>query len=340
MQAPPVPLDETRRLDAVRALGLLDTPAEERFDRVTRLAQRVFGVPFAALSLIDHRRAFFKSSQGLPFTQLSRDVSFCGHVIASTDPLVVPDTAADARFRDNPLVSASPYIRFFAGQPISATDGSALASLSIFDVRPRELAPSERDALRDLASIAESELRQTPFTAAQHEIGRAQGESSRIDSLTRLWSRAAALEILDRELHHAAAEQRPLTVLLIDIDQMHRYNDTHGHAAGDALLTDIARALRSSLRPYDSIARYAGEEFFALLPGVDQEHANVAADRIRNAILADRQRAGRPLSVSIGGASASIHGTDRASLMRAAEEAVRVAKKNGGDRVYVAPSTP
>lgn len=337
MQSPPVPLDEARRLEALRALALLDTPAEERFDRLTRLALRVVGVPIAAISLVDARRVFFKSSQGLPFTQIARDVSFCGHAIVGSDTMIVADTHRDRRFTDNPLVTSSPHIRFYAGAPLTASDGSVIGALSTFDAVPKELGASESDALRDLAAIAEGELRHTPLTTAQMEIGRAAAESSRIDALTRLWSRAAALEILDRELLHATTDRTPLTVLLIDVDRMHQYNDAHGHSAGDAALSDVARVMRGSLRPYDSIARYGGEEFLALLPGVDHEQAAVAAERIRLAITNDRRRSGRELSVTIGGASIPPHGADRSSLVRAAEAAVRAAKGNGGDGIYVTP---
>lgn len=340
MHAPAVPLDEARRLEMVRALALLDTPAEERFDRITRLALRLFNVPCAAISIVDGRRVFFKSSHGLPFTQLSRDASFCGHAIVGEECLIVADTLADRRFSANPLVTSSPHIRFYAGAPLATFDGSRVAALSLFDSRPRSFSPAEHDALRDLASIAESEIRNRPLTDAQIEFGSNASDSSRIDALTRLWSRAAALEILDRELQHALAGHTPLTVLLIDVDRMHRFNDAHGHAAGDAALTDVARVIRSSLRPYDSIARYGGEEFLALLPGVDHEQAALTADRIRLAITTDRQRSGRDLSVTIGGASVPPHGVDRHALVRAAEGAVRAAKGNGGDRVYVTPAVP
>lgn len=337
MQAPPLPLDEERRLDSLRALGLLDTPAEERFDRITRLALRLFAVRFASISLVDARRVYFKSLHGLPFAQIAREASFCGHTIVADDFLIVNDTHRDPRFRGNPLVNGTPNIRFYAGAPLSAEDGSAVAVLALYDVAERPFAAAERDTFSDLARIAESELRHKRFTAAQYEIGRRTSESSRIDPLTRLWNRAAALDILDRELTHAAAEESAVTVLLIDVDQMNRFNESHGHAAGDAALTEVARIVRSSLRPYDSIARFGGEEFLALLPGVDHEQASVAAERIRLAILKEARHDGERLSVTIGGASVVRARVDRSAIVLAAEAAMRVAKSDGGNAVYVRP---
>ena len=90
---------------------MLDTPAEERFDRVTRLATRLFGVPIALVSLVDEHRQWFKSRQGLEAAETGRDISFCGHAILDRDVLVVPDAAADQRFADNPLVTDEPAIQ-------------------------------------------------------------------------------------------------------------------------------------------------------------------------------------------------------------------------------------
>ncbi|HAV63057.1 MAG TPA: GGDEF domain-containing protein, partial [Verrucomicrobiales bacterium] len=116
MQAPAIPANEPERLAALRALGILDTPKEERFDRLCRLAARVFDVPIAIVSLVDSNRQWFKSCIGLEATQTGRDVSFCGHAILERETLVIPDARKDARFHDNPLVTGAPHIRFYAGR--------------------------------------------------------------------------------------------------------------------------------------------------------------------------------------------------------------------------------
>ena len=154
----PLPRNERQRIDALRRLSILDTPPEERFDRLTRLAQRLFDVPIALVSLVDTDRQWFKSCQGLGGRETSRETAFCAHAILAPEPLVVPDALQDSRFADNPLVTAEPYVRFYAGQPLSAPDGSRVGTFCIIDHRPRELNESDLRTLRDLALMAEEEL--------------------------------------------------------------------------------------------------------------------------------------------------------------------------------------
>ena len=122
MLAPSLPEDEDQRIATLRALKILDTDPEERFDRITRLASRFFNVPIALVSLVDVNRQWFKSSYGLGISETSRDISFCGHTILNTEILAVEDATKDERFVNNPLVSGDPDIRFYAGKPL-AVDG-------------------------------------------------------------------------------------------------------------------------------------------------------------------------------------------------------------------------
>ena len=123
MLEPIKPPDELDRVAELHNLHLLDTPPEERFDRLTRIAQRLFGVPIALVSLIDHDRQWFKSSQGLDARQTPRNISFCGHAILADGPLVVHDALLDPRFADNPLVTGPLAIRFYAGMPLLGPQG-------------------------------------------------------------------------------------------------------------------------------------------------------------------------------------------------------------------------
>ncbi|MDH3405704.1 MAG: PAS domain S-box protein [Gammaproteobacteria bacterium] len=158
MIAPPNPENETRRLAALHALRILDTPAEERFDRITRIAQKLFNVPIALVSLVDTKRQWFKSRIGLDAIETPRDISFCGHAILQTDIFIVPDASVDLRFVDNPLVTGDPKIRFYAGQPLRDIEGNKLGTLCLIDRRPRELDEGQRQLLRDLSLWAENEL--------------------------------------------------------------------------------------------------------------------------------------------------------------------------------------
>ena len=155
----PLPSNEATRLVALRRLGLLDTPEEERFGRITRLAQQLSRAPIALITLVDADRQWFKSRQGLDVTGTPRDAAICAYAILNDETLVVPDTLADPRFGDNPLVVGSPRIRFYAGHPLHAPDGHRVGTLCVIDHRPRELSAADLEALRDLATLAEAELR-------------------------------------------------------------------------------------------------------------------------------------------------------------------------------------
>lgn len=154
----PIPADEAERLASLYALKILDTPPEDRFDRITRLAQRLFDVPITYLALVDARRQWFKSKLGLDVQETPRHIAFCGHTILGDRLLIVPDAPRDVRFHDNPLVVGDPHVRFYAGFPLSSPDGRKVGTLCLVDRQPRDLEPWEVALLGDLAHIAESEL--------------------------------------------------------------------------------------------------------------------------------------------------------------------------------------
>lgn len=157
MLEPPLPPDEERRLQVLLNLNLLDTAPEERFDRLTRMAARLFGVPIALVGLIDARREWFKSRIGVPEQEVERQVSFCAHAILEDGALVVEDALADERFADNPYVAGG-RIRFYAGAPLAAPDGSKVGTLCLIDSAPRQFGPDERLLLRDLAALVAQEF--------------------------------------------------------------------------------------------------------------------------------------------------------------------------------------
>lgn len=153
-----LPANEQARLETLYSLNILDTPPEERFDRITRTAARYFQAPISTVTLVDQNRQWFKSCIGVDDTENPRTVSFCAHAILSNDILVIPDALIDPRFSDNPLVTDKPYIRFYAGCPLVAPDGSVLGTLCIIDRKPRHMSKDDLDALRDLGFWAQTEL--------------------------------------------------------------------------------------------------------------------------------------------------------------------------------------
>ena len=143
--------NESERLAALYRYEVLDTPPEANFDLITSLAASVFGAPMALITLIDPDRQSFKSRYGLSVTETPRDDAFCAHAILSSDVLVVPDAATDARFVDNPLVLHDPKIRFYAGAPLETADGFRLGTLCVMDREPRLPEPRQIKALQALA---------------------------------------------------------------------------------------------------------------------------------------------------------------------------------------------
>jgi PAS domain S-box-containing protein len=164
----PVLTDDAGRVASLERHQILDTAPEESFDRLIRLASLLTGAPIALISLVDQDRQWFKARVGLDATETGRDISFCGHAIASEEIMVVPDALLDDRFADNPLVLGAPFIRFYAGVPLVARDGHRLGTLCVIDTEPRAgLSVIETDGLQDLARTVMDELE---FRLAREDI--------------------------------------------------------------------------------------------------------------------------------------------------------------------------
>ena len=168
MESPKIPQNEAIRLQTLREFNILDTIAEERFDRLTRLTQAIFGVEIALITLVDVDRQWFKSKQGLDAFETGRDISFCGHAILDNDILHIPNTLLDPRFADNPLVTGQPNIRFYAGAPLRPDGTNSIGTLCIIDSQVRQLSIRELRMLRDLADSVEHEIFQM-HQSQQHQ---------------------------------------------------------------------------------------------------------------------------------------------------------------------------
>lgn len=142
------------RVQALHTYELLDTPPHPSFDAVTRAAQIAFDAPIALISLVDEARQWFKSCIGLDVDGTARDVSFCSHAIGQFDVFVVPDSTQDERFKDNPLVTGDPHIRFYAGAPLIDSEHYALGTLCVIGREPREFSQRDRQLLASLGDCA------------------------------------------------------------------------------------------------------------------------------------------------------------------------------------------
>jgi len=160
----PTPANEDDRLSALRQLLILDTPPEERFDRIAAFAADEFDVPIAVVSLVDSERTWFKSHCGLDVCEAPRDISFCGHAIMSDEPFIIPDATLDPRFADNPHVALEPHVRFYAGACLKLPGGQNVGTLCLFDFKPREM---DRVALAILGTLRDLVVEQLLLKTAQ-----------------------------------------------------------------------------------------------------------------------------------------------------------------------------
>lgn len=340
MIAPEVPQDEAQRLAALDSMDVLFTPSEERFDRITRIASQLLGTPIALVSLVARDVQWFKSAQGLNVSETPREISFCGHAINAEDTLVVPDATQDPRFFDNPLVTAEPNIRFYAGHPICGVNGERVGTLCIIDRKPKALTADQLGILRDLAAIAESELQRGQLSEAQRDLARRMDELQRrasVDGLTRLWNRTAIMELLSAEVTRARRGV-PISLAMIDVDHFKKVNDTYGHPAGDAVLAELAARLRRCLREYDSVGRYGGEEFIAVLSNSSLIPSMKLCQRMRMSI--EKEPFITPagpvqVTISIGLVQSVAKKTVIESLIAVADAALYRAKKRGRNCIEI-----
>jgi diguanylate cyclase (GGDEF)-like protein len=289
MPAAEKPPNEEERLAEVLSLDLLHRQPEERFDRITRLALRLFNVTSAVVTIVGDDTNWLLSVQGYPQREASRDESFCAHTILGNEVVQVFDATKDPRFFDNPYVVGEPNIRFYASCPISGPRGSNLGSICVFDEQPRELSSEDAASLRDLATMVEQEIRALQLATT--------------DDLTGLSNRRGFDFSAPMLLDVCSRRGVQATLLFFDLDDFKAINDDFGHQEGDRALVDFATTLNSSFRTSDIIARYGGDEFVVIL--ADASDPTLAIERVRMDLTALSRQSGRAyeLSTSVGTAT-------------------------------------
>ena len=319
--------DETARLRALARLDILDTAPEQPFENIVELVRQVLHVPICAVSLIDHDRQWFKAFRGLDVTETARDISFCAHAITAPVAFAIPDATKDPRFADNPLVTGSPFIRSYAGIPLTTADGYSIGTLCAIDVAPRAFSPTEIAILTSFAKlvIGQIELRQI----------------ASVDVLTGILSRRAWIDCVEREVPRARRHGAALSFLMIDIDRFKAINDRFGHPVGDLVLKQLAQVIGAQLRESDWFGRYGGEEFVVALPETNLAEALVLAERIRTVIAATRFAGlgNQACTISIGVAMLGPREVSRSHALERADQALYLAKKTGRNRVQAEAGT-
>ena len=247
MQEPGFPANETYRLSTLQGLNLLDTPAEERFDRLARIAKRLFNVPIVLIVLIDSDRQWFKSAIGVDINETPRSVSFCGHTILEDQISIVNDAHLDHRFVDNPMVTDAPHIRFYAGRPINAANGEPIGTLCIADDKPRQFSQTDIRLMNDMVELVEKETNFPDLKILNNRLMRS--EQDLLDSLLQLRnnerherSRNKSLELISRgyplhEVLNSIVSEiencNPHTIARIDLDIVNNESEQQHQAQHD-----------------------------------------------------------------------------------------------------------
>ncbi|WP_137170044.1 diguanylate cyclase [Marinomonas sp. FW-1] len=261
MIKPDIPKNEAERLHALRALRILDTSHEERFDRITRMAKRMFNVSISLISLIDESRQWFKSRQGLEVIETPRDVSFCGHAIHQDGLFIITDASIDERFFDNPLVTDAPNIRFYAGYPLKLRQGINIGTLCIIDSKPRIFDEEDQLLLKDLGTIIEQEIQSIQLAT--------------LDELTLISNRRGFMTMVNHMLKVCQRDKKAMSFVVFDLNKFKAINDNYGHHEGDFVLAKFAQIMLESFSEYDVIGRLGGDEFVAMLSDRTDEEISV-----------------------------------------------------------------
>ena len=334
MPAAPLPPDESIRLQTLRSLQILDTPSEERFDRLTRMSQHIFDTPISLITLIDECRQWFKSHVGMKLNETDRALSFCSYVIHDDKGVVVSDAQKDSRFSDNALVTGEPRIRAYAGMPLTMTNGCRVGSLCVIDTAPREFTESQLQALRDLAAIAAEELAKTELNEA---LGRLHYLASH-DSLTGLLNRSGFELLMQEALEEVEAGGHRSAVIYLDLDNFKILNDSLGHAAGDKLLVQVADVLRQTEN--SAAARMGGDEFALLLRHQTLSHARQIGESLRQRLddyVFSMGTETKQVSASLG---LAVLDESPADTLCRADTACYLAKSRGRNRLEIQQVEP
>lgn len=301
---PSVEPTQSARLAAVRRYGLLDTPADGHFDRITRLAARIFDVPICIVSIVDVDRVWFMSHHGTDAEETSRGPGLCDSAILEDEVWISQDAASDPRTLANPLVAGEFGLRFYAGAPLITADGFRLGTLCVIDRQPRDLTPSETATLADLAAIVTEELELRLAARTVHKVrsaAQAQAEQKAVtDHLTGVPNRRAFEQTLASVVDQRWVDKRDAAVAMIDVDGLKLVNDQQGHQRGDELLQTFARCIAQEFRSSDKLYRIGGDEFTIVLPVAGPDAMDVISERIGAAIEHTRQAGFPAMGASVG----------------------------------------
>jgi len=253
-----IPDNELERLAVLKRLNILDTKAENRFDRYTRIATQLFKVPYSFIGLVDEQRQWFKSTMGISLSEIPRSISLCTHTILQNEIYEISDMLQDPRFANHPLTKSKSKIRFYAAMPIAPINGLNLGTFCIMDTQPRELSSEQKDCLKDLASLVSDEM--VLF----------------LDDLTGLTNRRGFNLVAQPVISASHRSNGTSTVIMLDLDDFKEINDKYGHQEGDRALKIFSQVMQEEFRESDVVSRLGGDEFAVLLANSNEKDARLS----------------------------------------------------------------
>lgn len=329
----PKPENEKERLAALEEMGVLDTPAEREFDDISLLASQICGTPIALISLVDETRQWFKSRVGLDATETPREHAFCAYTILNpNETMVVKDALEDERFRQNPLVTGDPNIRFYAGAPLKTNDDMPLGSLCVIDREPRELNFQQLAGLEALARQVSLRLELKRTTELLQKANIDLRSLSLMDDLTGLYNRRGFFLHAEQQikLYRSRRSERSIWLMVGDLDGLKRVNDEFGHMEGSAAIKHAATTLTKTFRDADILCRLGGDEFVVLMPNTLDEVAQRAPARLEINLANFNEDSDLPYRVEMSVGMAKVDNNSHESLIdiiNKADEAMYQSKR-------------
>lgn len=345
-------LKEARR-QAFKPSESLVTPSELTFNSITALAAVHFKSPISMIYLVDSDRVWLHSSLALDYEMIDQFKK-----IGSTGPgkyelYVVADACEVPELRTLPIVSEFGW-RFYAGISLIGHDGYHFGTLCIIDKKPRKISQNDINYLKALSSIITEQMKLIGQSKRLNDLFE-QLEvlhstltvKARTDLLTNMPNRESVLLDLEKLLDRSRREKKPLALLIMDLDDFKKINDSYGHQAGDQVLMEVARRLKKVIRKSDSLGRIGGEEFLLVLYPSHQDKSLELGNRIIKAISSKKIRfkdaSSLSLTISIGISTFDYRNIDEKynDLMKHADQALYMAKKHGKNRIvlYQDPNT-
>jgi len=314
---------ESERFDAVRRYGILDTDPEPLYDDIAVLAARMCGTPYAAISFVDDKRCWMKSTVGFDRGQFDRDDWFCGRtVVRADDATIIADARKDKQYSPCKHVKTDPRFRFYAGAPILTLDGFALGAVCVLDKDVREITPEQVSGLHAFSRQVTSllELRRTSSLLELAAI-KMQMLADR-DSITGLPSERMFRAQLRTEFQYARRHNQPLSLVLIDIDGFAHLNEQYGTDRGDEILKRVARIVNRDTRDYDLVARSGSDEFAVVMRNASLATGLGVAHRLK-ARIASMEWAREPITVSIGASTIAPEMISSRDMVERARQSLR-----------------